>query len=250
MKNTMDTKWFESWFNSPYYHILYKNRNHKEAEAFIDKLIEFLNPPNDSRFLDLGCGKGRHSIYLNKKGFNVVGVDLSPESIEHASQYTQRGSNSLEFYVQDMRKPARTNYYNYVLNLFTSFGYFDNPKDDYATIASVNKALKAEGIFVLDFMNADKVITNLIPHEKKTSENIEFTITKKVENNFIIKNIAFTDKGNEYNFQEKVKALSLTDFERYFSASQLKVVHLFGDYNLSKFDNLNSDRLIIVGQKA
>ncbi len=253
MPDNKDKQWFENWFNSPYYHILYKERNDTEAELFIDTLIEFLKPKKNARFLDLGCGKGRHSVYLNKKGFSIVGVDLSPESIAFASQFAKESSKekngSLDFYVQDMRKTGRINYYDYILNLYTSFGYFENDRDDYSTIHSVSKALKPGGIFVLDFMNAQKVIANLIPYETKICEGIEFKITRSVSNNFIVKQIQFSDRGKEYNFHEQVKALTVLDFEKYFAANKLKILHLLGNYRLEEFNPDTSDRLIIVGQK-
>lgn len=245
-------QWFENWFNSPYYHILYKDRNDREAEEFIDTLVHFLKPPKNARFLDLGCGKGRHSVYLNKKGFPVVGLDLSPESIEHALQFAHESSNnmgSLEFFVQDMRKTGRINYYDYILNLFTSFGYFEKENDDHATINAVSKALHPNGIFVLDFMNVQKVIANLVESETKICGGIEFNITRSVINNFIVKYIRFVDKGHQYDFQERVKALTITDFEKYFAANKLKILHLRGNYKLEEFNPVTSDRLIIIAQK-
>lgn len=239
-------KWFECWFNSPYYHLLYKNRNFDEAELFINNLLLFLKPQPEHRFLDVGCGKGRHSIYLNKKGLNVTGIDLSENSITYAQQF---GNEHLHFYVHDMRKLFRTNYFDVAVNLFTSFGYFENPNDDNAAINSICKALKPNGIFVLDFMNANKVIANLIAHETKVIEGVEFRITKKIENNFIVKQIDFTDKGQSYHFEERVKALTLKDFEKYFQNNELKIINLFGNYQLQNFDATHSDRLIIIAQK-
>jgi len=238
--------WFEDWFDSPYYHLLYKNRDYSEAEIFIDNLISLLKPEQNFRFLDLGCGKGRHSIYLNKKGFDVTGVDLAENSINCAKQ---NENEHLHFYVHDMRKTFRTNYFDCVVNLFTSFGYFENNRDDNATINAVYKSLKPKGYFVLDFMNAKKVVANLKSEEIKTIEGIEFRISKTIEKNFIIKLIQFTDKGKEYNFKEFVKALTLSDLEKYFSANKLKIVHLRGNYQLEEFDEQTSDRLIIIGQK-
>ncbi|MCX6296312.1 MAG: class I SAM-dependent methyltransferase [Bacteroidetes bacterium] len=246
MKKGKDTEWFECWFDSSYYHILYKNRDFTEAELFIDNLIQLLQPAKKSRVLDLGCGKGRHSIYLNKKGFDVTGIDLSPKSIDSAKT---EENETLHFYVHDMRKLFRSNYYDVVLNLFTSFGYFENQRDDNATIKAVSQALKPGGIFVLDFMNSKKIIKDLVAQENKTIEGIEFKISKKLENNFIVKQINFTDKGKDHCFQERVKALTLNDFEKYFEANNLKIVNLLGNYQLNPFDELNSDRLIIVARK-
>src|SRR6187455_1959490 len=98
--------WFESWFNSPWYHILYEHRDEQEAEEFLDALLDHLQPKPGSSMLDLGCGKGRHSIYLNQKGFNVTGIDLSPESIMHCRKWE---NETLSFFVHDMRHLFRTN---------------------------------------------------------------------------------------------------------------------------------------------
>src|SRR5438034_11636297 len=107
-------EWFESWFNSPYYHILYKDRDESEARLFLDNLISFLKPPPGAKILDVACGKGRHSVYLNKKGFQVAGFDLSPENIAHNRQFE---NDTLSFSVHDMREVFRRNYFDYVLNL-------------------------------------------------------------------------------------------------------------------------------------
>ena len=77
----MNTK-YNNWFDSKYYHILYKNRNHKEAKIFIKKLLEHINLNTYSKVLDAGCGKGRHSIEIEKLGHLVTGVDLSENSIK------------------------------------------------------------------------------------------------------------------------------------------------------------------------
>jgi SAM-dependent methyltransferase len=246
MDSKKNTNWFKTWFDSPYYHLLYKHRDCDEAGLFINNLVKYFNPPPSSRFLDLACGKGRHSLFLNKKGFDVTGVDLSLESIKHASAFE---NERLHFYVHDMRKLFRTNYFDYVMNLFTSFGYFENDRDNQATISSAAKALKKDGFLIIDFFNAKKVIENLQPEQCFELEGIEFTIRKKFQNNFIIKQISFSDKGNKYVFEERVSALSLVDFERYFAASGLNIIHLWGNYYLEDFDINSSERLIIIGKK-
>jgi SAM-dependent methyltransferase len=95
--------WFEDWFNTPYYHILYKDRDYKEAENFISNLTKELKLPTHSSIIDLACGKGRHSVFLNQLGFEVLGVDLSEESILHNKQFENSASPKLEFKVHDMR---------------------------------------------------------------------------------------------------------------------------------------------------
>ena len=88
-KNSKDetNTWYESWFDTKYYHILYKDRNYREAQVFMDNLTHYLNLPEKAKVLDLACGKGRHSIYLNQCGYDVIGADLSEENILHCKKF-------------------------------------------------------------------------------------------------------------------------------------------------------------------
>jgi len=238
--------WFATWFNSPYYHTLYKNRNLQEAEAFVDALVSYLNLAHGSRALDLACGKGRHSLYLRQKGFEVIGIDLSEESIAEAKLNEREG---LEFFEHDMRSLYWHQYFDLVVNLFTSFGYFHNKEDDQKTISAVADSLKDGGLFVIDFMNATKVKANLVTYEEKTIDTIKFEITRVIEDGVIIKRIHLIDDELELDFEEQVDALELSDFEGYLSIAGLELVRTFGDYNLNAFDAETSDRLILVAKK-
>ena len=99
--------WFTSWFNTPYYHILYKNRNDDDAQLFMRNLTTFLKLDINSHILDLPCGKGRHSVFLNSLGFKVTGGDLAENSIKHAKHFE---NDRLHFEVYDMRKPFKNKY--------------------------------------------------------------------------------------------------------------------------------------------
>lgn len=244
MKTT--TEWFECWFNSEYYHILYKDRDEKEAQLFLDKLIEFLKPKPGARILDVACGKGRHAVYLNKKGFDVTGFDLSSESIEYDQQFE---NETLTFFMHDMREIFRVNYFDYVFNLFSSFGYFEKEHDNAKTIIANAASLKPGGILVLDYMNSVKVKATLIANESKTIDGIDFTVNKTIENKNVIKKISFTDKGISHEFYEQLSLFTKNDFEKYFSKNKLAITHVFGDYNFAAFDEINSDRLIFIAKK-
>lgn len=114
----MHTEWFDAWFDTPYYHILYFNRDEQEAENFITRLINYLQPAKGSRMLDVACGKGRHSLTLANMGFSVTGIDLSANSIAEANKFAHA---DLEFFQHDMRQPFRINYYQYAFNFFYKF---------------------------------------------------------------------------------------------------------------------------------
>ena len=81
---SQNKEWFKTWFDTKYYHVLYQNRNDDEAELFMKNLLSFIELKKNSKILDMPCGKGRHAIFLNKLGYDVVGADLSENSIEYA----------------------------------------------------------------------------------------------------------------------------------------------------------------------
>jgi len=238
-----DTKqWYASWFDTPFYHILYKDRGHDEAQAFMANLTAYLNLPEDGTILDLACGKGRHSVYLNSIGYNVTGVDLSENSIQHAKQYE---NDTLQFEVHDMCK-AYPKQFDAVFNLFTSFGYFENEDDNLSTIKAIKAELNDTGFGVIDFMNADFVIANLVSEDSKTIEGITFNQKRYVKDGFIVKDIQFTHDNEDYTFSEKVKALTLSDFKSLFKKAGVTLLDIFGDYKLSKFNATSSERLIMI----
>ncbi|MEN8137758.1 MAG: class I SAM-dependent methyltransferase [Bacteroidota bacterium] len=235
-------EWFSSWFDTPYYHQLYNNRDFSEAEKFMTNLLDHLNLKKDSTILDLACGKGRHSIFLNRKGFRVKGVDLSKQSIEAAKKYE---NDNLKFAVHDMRNKLNENF-DAVFNLFTSFGYFEDDADDIAVLETIKNSMNSSSIAVIDFMNSEKVIKNLVNSEVQKRGNLDFHIKRYVEHNIIHKNIKFRDKGIDFDFTEKVKAIRLDKFKDYFNRTGLKLVKTFGNYDLEGFSPETSDRLIMI----
>ena len=234
--------WYASWFDTPFYHILYKDRDHEEAEAFMHNLTNYLNIPEGGKILDLACGKGRHAVYLNSIGYDVTGVDLSENSIKFAKQFE---NETLHFAVHDMCKPFNDRF-DAVFNLFTSFGYFENEKDNLNTIKAIKADLNVVGFGVIDFMNSDYVINNLVPEETKTVEGIEFNLKRFVRDGYIIKEISFSHEGDDYKYEERVRAFTLADFEDLFEKAGVYLLDIFGDYKLRKFDAQESSRLIMI----
>jgi SAM-dependent methyltransferase len=239
-------QWFESWFDTPYYHLLYGKRNEGEAAFFLDNLLKHLELPLGSRCWDLNCGKGRHSVYLNKKGYDVIGTDLSEQSITYARQFE---NDHLHFYRHDMRNLFYANYFHAVFNLFTSFGYFRNRFEDEKVFQSVFNSLKPGGIFVLDFFNAARVLHCLKELDEKIVGDVTFRTRKKIENNTIIKEITVIDKGVTHEFKEEVKIFTESQLVLLGEEAGLRIKSTFGNYSLQPFDTENSDRLILIFEK-
>jgi len=239
---TKNKEWFASWFDTNYYHILYSHRNYSEAQEFMQNIVTFLKLKNDAILLDLGCGKGRHSIYLNSLGFTVVGADLSKNSILEAKKAK---NDSLKFIEHDMRNPFNSKY-DAILNLFTSFGFFEDDFEDIAVLQNIKNGLKPNGIAIIDFMNVKKVIANLVAEEIQIIEGISFKISRYLQNGFIVKEINFDAAGKHHTYFEKVKSLDLPKIKTYLDSIDFKIKHTFGNYQLDEFNEETSDRLILV----
>lgn len=243
--NAHNTHWFQNWFNTPYYHILYKNRDDQEAHKFIDNLTELFKINTTHSVLDVGCGKGRFAKYLSLVGCQVVGLDISSENIDLASQYS---ADNLKFVQGDMRAMEFDSKFDFVLNMFTSFGYFENEIENSQAINSMASALKPGGYLILDFFNTPKVLSFLPVSDHKIVDGIDFNIRKFREDNYIVKDITFTHNGEEFQFQERVQALDIPDFRMYFKMAGLHDIHIWGDYDFNPW-NIESERIIFSARK-
>jgi SAM-dependent methyltransferase len=243
---TTGKSWYRTWFNTSYYHLLYRNRDEQEAQVFISNLVKYLDPRNSAHFLDLACGKGRHSLTIHEKGFEVTGADLSEENIASAKKYQ---SEKLHFIQHDMRVPIGEDIFDYILNLFTSFGYFKSIDENEQVIKAISQALKPKGKVVLDFMNVETVIRGLVPTEKKIIEGVAFNIQRRFECGSIVKRIEVIDEGKRMVFKEEVKAITKEQFFGMFHRNGLEIIDVFGNYQLDQFHPDRSPRLILIGKK-
>jgi SAM-dependent methyltransferase len=246
MVKKSENLWFAEWFDTTYYHTLYKHRDESEAELFMQNITAYFKLDKESHICDLACGKGRHAQFLSALGYRVTGLDLSENSIRIARE---NANDRLRFDVHDMREVFQQKTFDAVFNLFTSFGYFDSQSDNLKVLTSISEMLNEDGVLVIDFLNAEKVINKLVAEEVKSLDGIDFHIKRTFDGEHIFKNIQFEDNGEHFDFTERVQALTRTHFEQLLEAAQFELVHVFGNYKLESFDNKNSDRLILIARK-
>lgn len=240
--------WFKDWFNSPYYHSLYANRDDSEAAAFITALLQLLPPPPGAKILDVGCGRGRHSRQLAAHGYEVTGIDVAPENIRFANQFANR---QLHFEIHDMRQLYAARNMDFVFNFFTSFGYFNTMQEHKNVLRMMATTLRKNGILILDYVNDEAAIQQLVKAEIKTIQQVQFTIKRWFDETHLYKEIAVYDTKKEIRFShtEKVTRFSKEKLSALLIQQQLTIRNIWGDYQLNPFVKEHSPRLIFHAQR-
>jgi SAM-dependent methyltransferase len=240
--------WYKEWFSSPFYHKLYFERDQQEAELFIKKMVERLQPAPGSRLLDVACGKGRHSRSLAALGYHVTGIDISLSSINHARQFE---NDNLEFFVHDMRLPFWGNYFDYAFNFFTSFGFFKTRREHDDAIRTIAKSLKPGGKLVIDYLNVHYAEDHLVHTEQKQFNGTAYSIRRWDDDDHFFKKITVTDPSlpHPVEYTEEVAKFSLGDFTDMLSFQGMQVQEVFGDYSFSQYDVRKTPRLILIAEK-
>lgn len=232
------------WFGSEYYLKLYRNRNYDEARAFIDAIIAYLEPKSNANFIDIACGRGRHSVYLNSKGYNVLGVDASENSIIEAKKFE---NETLHFKIRNILDSFQDlGLFQIALNLFTSFGYFDTMQEHELGIKHFKQVLDKDGVLVIDYLNSNLTVNDLVANDEELIDGVTYKINRYVDQSKIIKEIQVLDQENVFNFKEQVWAFTLDDFDKMLQKSALKIDAVFGDYFLNPFDVYSSPRMILI----
>lgn len=241
----MEKQWFESWFDTPYYHLLYKNRDDREAHDFLDLVLTRLPLTPPAPILDLACGKGRHAIYLSQKGFDVTGMDLSPANIEAANRWAHA---HLRFVIRDMRNDLGHEQFAAVFNLFTGFGYFENDAENFAVFANVYRTLRPGGIFLFDYLN-ERYVRNLSTEATEFDiDGVRFRTRKEINDGWVIKHIEVGDGEHDYRFSERVALYTEADIRERLTEIGFTVNETWGNYRLEAFGD-NSPRLILQATK-
>jgi len=219
------TEWFEEWFGEEYLH-LYPHRDDEDADRLVRLIADRLALPPETRVLDVACGAGRHARAFEQLGFRTVGLDLSSPLLARARSIT--GAPLVR---ADMRHlPVRPRSLDLVVNLFTSFGYFDDDRDHEAALAAMIEAVRPGGWFVIDFLNASWVRETLVPEEHAVVAGTEVRIERWLHDRerYVMKTISVPD-GRQ--FVERVRLLEPAELRRMIERHGAVVEHQLGSYD-------------------
>jgi len=132
------------------------------TEAQVDFVQKVCNLKKGAKILDLGCGWGRHSIELAKRGYKVTGLEINPSYIKEAKKRASSAGVAIDFVEKDMRKISFVEEFDAIILLWNSFGYFSDEENE-ELIKSVYKALKKKGYFLLEIINRDWLLRHFSP---------------------------------------------------------------------------------------
>jgi SAM-dependent methyltransferase len=240
---SQEADWFEEWFGVDYLRI-YQHRDESEAERAIDLITAHVHDQDIQAVLDLACGAGRHSKALCERWW-TVGLDLSAALLRVA----RREDADAPYVRADMRElPFAAESFDLVVNLFTSFGYFEDDREHARVLACVRDVLKPGGAFVIDFLNASQVRRNLVAYDERVENGVTIQQSRIIspDNRFVEKTIRLLEREREY--VERVRLLSAGDLDRMLEQAGFEVVHCFGDYTGSAWSE-NSPRTILFASR-
>src|SRR4051812_48435005 len=240
---SQEADWFEEWFGEDYLRI-YQHRDEQEAEHVVELIAANLPGRDVDRVLDLGCGAGRHTKVLVERWW-TVGLDLSMALLREA----RRESPDSPYVRADMRElPFADESFDLVVNLFTSFGYFDDDSEHAKVLSCVRSAMRRGGTLVIDFLNASQVRRELVPYDERVENGITIEQRRTIspDGRFVEKTIALRERGREY--VERVRLLSPRDLQGMLASAGFNVVSLFGGYGGTQWQE-DSPRTILFAHR-
>ena len=238
--------WFTRWFGKEYLE-LYPHRDAAEARAavqLIRRAVGGIGGTPIDRALDLACGSGRHARVL-REWMWTVGFDLSMTLLTGALQESPASP-----YVRgDMRSlPFADHAFGLVVNLFTSFGYFETDAQHLRVLAEVGRVTRRGGTFVLDYLNAEEVRRTLVPFDERTVQGRRVQQQRSISRDGRYVEKTITAEGCDHPYVERVRLFTADELRMIIEESGFAIRHEYGDYDGSAWMD-TSPRVILIAER-
>lgn len=237
--------WFKDWFNEDYLH-LYAYRSVEEAKEHVEFISKQLHLKGTERILDLACGTGRHSVAFGAKGHPVIGIDLSETLIKQAHERLQDNDILVTFQIADLFHLPEIGLFDLVVNLFTSFGYFEEDSRNQEVFHIVHNHLHDTGAFFLDYLHPIHVRNSLIAQEELMVQGEPVTIQRRIEEGIVVKEIHFPGRS----YCEKVKLYSKDQIIEMLNNANLEVMNIWNDYEGNPWEEEGNRQLFLCKKKG
>lgn len=243
------TEWFKDWFATDEYLSVYRHRDESDACKLFNLILDNINLPQDAEVLDFACGAGRYSLLFARKGYKVTGFDLCGNLLKIAKQNASLSGLNVNFFCTDLRQVCLKKKFDLVINLFTSFGYFENDDDNFKLFRSAYNHLKENSYFVFDYFNVE-YLKSTLPRNTKDVYDRTIMIQKRfIDNNRVNKIIQIKKDDLEKQYMESVSLYDPDEIKCRMKKIGFDIKKIFGNYSGEEFNCFSSPRLIIVAQK-
>ena len=242
-------EWYKDWFNTREYLNVYRHRNEEDAKKLVDLILKNVFLPGNAKVLDLACGPGRHSILFAEQGYRVTAVDLSENLLAIAKKIAVGSGFKINFFKCDLRNFSVSAKFDLVVNLFTSFGYFEDDLENFKLFEVSFDLLENGGYFVLDYLNKYYIEKNLIPESVDEQEGGIIVQKRCIKGNRVIKNISLFSNGQEKRYHESVRMYGKDELIKNIENRGFEIKSIFGDFEGHCFDPEKSSRIIIIARK-
>jgi ubiquinone/menaquinone biosynthesis C-methylase UbiE len=215
-------------------------------------MISLLRLRPHAAVLDLCCGPGRHSLALAQRGFHVTGVDIRADYLEQARQQAESQELAIEFVQADMRQFCRPEAFDAAINLYTSFGYFEDPDEDHQVLTQVHRSLRDGGALLINGADLGKEILARTFQERTWHEQDGMLLLeeRKISRNWTWyerHGIVLTAQGRQnYRFAHRV--YSAAEIAALLTESGFRAVEISGGLDGAPYDHV-ARRLVAVARK-
>jgi SAM-dependent methyltransferase len=245
-------QWYREFFDDLYLRVYQPLEAPEQVRREVDFIVKALDLPAGAKVLDLCCGQGRHSLELARRGFQVVGVDLSEALLYAARKRAESEGLSVTFLQCDMREIDFADEFDAVINMFTSFGYLESEAEDEKVLGKVAQALKSGGKFLLDVVNRDRLVRDFQAREWHAADEgwlvLEERTFDHLSGRMETRWVCVARDGVRYERLSSVRLYTTSELRTMLERAGLKVTNLFGDYDGSPY-SWDSQRLIVVACK-
>lgn len=245
--------WFVRAFDASYL-TRYQHRTDAEAEATVAWMADRRLFEPGGRLLDLCCGAGRHGIALARRGFSVVGLDLSADLLRHARARFASDARPARFTRASMRSlPFRDRAFRGCVQMFTAFGYFQADDDNRAVLREVARTLEPGHPYVLDLFNGPLIVRNLVAASETKLERSVVRETRRYDaaTKRLEKHVEEHDgTGRVERRFESVRILDLAEGTTWLCDAGFTEIRTYGDYAGSAFDADSSPRMLFVATRG